>query len=154
MRILEAHWVFALATVDPEHPAPYATPLFYALESPLGRGVSGPALLFASSPRARHSSHVGGEAERGVPAAATIYLESEEVGALRGAQLRGRLSRIDPQRASGPLARYLERHPVAGPALEGGGHALYRFEIEWAKLTDNRLGFGRHREVRFVLPSL
>lgn len=152
MRILEARWVFALSTLEPGHPAPYPTPLFYALEARSTGAKDAPALLFASSPRSHHSTLIPEGAE--LAAAGAVYLESENVGELRGAQLRGRLTRVAADALTEARAAYLARHPVAAPALEKGHHALYRFEIEWAKLTDNRLGFGRHPEVRFPDGSL
>ena len=48
-------------------------------------------------------------------------------------------------------ARYLARHPHAAPVL-GAGHRLYALAPTWAKLTDNRLGFGVHPVVNFDAP--
>jgi hypothetical protein len=39
-------------------------------------------------------------------------------------------------------AAYLERHPVAAAHL-GERDRLYALAITWAKLTDNRIGFGK-----------
>lgn len=153
MLVLAERWVMTLAQTDADAPAgtpPYPTPLFYALAEPnsLGRHAA-PLLLFASSA----NSHHGRLAGRGPsPASAAVYLESEEVGALRGAQLRGILVREDALagdvRATA-RARYLARHPIAEPVLASGRHHLYALQVRWAKLTDNRLGFGVHPVVEF-----
>ncbi len=146
MRILEAHWVMALATHDPQHPAPYPTPLFYALAG----DPAPPRLLFASSPRSAHGRMLERAAPRAA-AAAAVYLESETVGELRGVQLRGR---VGITQAPEDLEAYLARHPVASEVLAAGRHALYAFIVEWAKLTDNRLGFGAHPVVEFPAAPL
>jgi uncharacterized protein YhbP (UPF0306 family) len=149
MRILGERWVLTLALADGDE-APYPTPLFYALAEPssLGRHAA-PVLLFASSASSHHGRLTG---IGPTAASAAVYLESEAVQTLRGAQLRGLLLRDDAlTQAAAQAARaiYLARHRVAEPALASGGHHLYALFVSWAKLTDNRLGFGAHPEVRF-----
>lgn len=139
MRILAERWVLTLALNDGDQP-PYPTPLFYALAKPgsLGRHAA-PLLLFASSATTHHGQLAG---IGPTAAAAAVYLESETVQALRGAQLRGVLVREDAvDRATAQAARavYVARHRVAEPALASGSHHLYVFIVTWAKLTDNRL---------------
>lgn len=139
-----------LALTDPAAAAPYPTPLFFALVEPnrIGRHAA-PILAFASSPRSHHGQLSG----RGpIPAAAAVYLETEQVGQLRGAQLRGTLVRDDGWTATGAAAlraTYLARHPIAQPQLATGHHHVYALIVTWAKLTDNRLGFGVHPIVGF-----
>jgi uncharacterized protein YhbP (UPF0306 family) len=148
MRVLTERHVMALVLAD--QPAPYPTPLFFALAEPnsIGRHAA-PILAFASDPL----SHHGRLADRGpTPAAAAVYLETEQVGLLRGAQLRGSLIREDRWTAAGAAslrAGYLARHPIAEPMLAAGRHRLYALIVTWAKLTDNRLGFGVHPIVDF-----
>ncbi len=151
MRILAERWVLTLALRDGDA-APYPTPLFFALAEPnaLGRHAA-PALLFASSADSHHGRLAG---IGPTPAAAAVYLESETVGVLRGAQLRGTLIRDDALTEAGAAAaraHYLARHGVAEPMLASGHHHLYCLLVGWAKLTDNRLGFGAHPELRFEL---
>ena len=139
MRILAERWVLTLALRDGDE-APYPTPLFYALAEPgsLGRHAA-PLLLFASSASTNHGRLAG---TGPTAAGAAVYLESETVKALRGAQLRGVLLRDDafPDGAAQPArAVYLARHAVAEPALASGSHHLYALIVSWAKLTDNRL---------------
>ena len=81
-----------------------------------------------------------------------MYLETTTVGQLRGAQLRGSLVREDrwaPLGAARLREHYLARHPVAASMLAAGQHRLYALVVSWAKLTDNRLGFGVHPVARF-----
>jgi uncharacterized protein YhbP (UPF0306 family) len=150
MRILREHWVLTLALDDPEADAPYPSPLFYALAEPdtIGRHAA-PLLIFISDP----ASHHGGLIGRGpVPAAASVYLETEEVGLIRGAQLRGTLIREDGFSAAGAARmrkRYLARHDVAEQLLAAGSHRLYALILTWAKLSDTRLGFSLHPIARF-----
>lgn len=139
----------ALALADGADP-PYSTPLFYALAEPhsIGRHAA-PLLLFASSPSSHHGQLTGAGP---TAASAAVYLESETLGELRGAQLRGALVRADRSSAAGAAAiraHYLARHELARPTLERGVHQLYALIVTWAKLTDNRLGFGKHPELRF-----
>jgi uncharacterized protein YhbP (UPF0306 family) len=150
MRVLAERHVMTLALTDRTSDAPYPTPLFFALAKPdsVGRHAA-PILSFASDP----CSHHGRLAGRGpTQAAAAVYLETEEVGQLRGVQLRGTLVREDGWTASGAAslrASYLARHAIAEPTLAAGRHRLYALIVTWAKLTDNRLGFGVHPIVDF-----
>lgn len=149
MRILAERWVLTLALADGDD-APYPAPLFYALAEPgTLADHDAPIVLFVSDPSSRHGRLTGAGP---IAAAAAVYLESETVGELRGAQLRGSLVREDALESDAEAARavYLARHPVAAPMLAHGAHRLYALTITWAKLTDNRLGFGAHPEVRFA----
>lgn len=144
MRILTERWVFTLALTD--HDAkPYPTPLFYALIEPNAVGRhAGPLMVFASEASSHHGRLCGAGP---CPAAGAVYLESETIGELRGAQLRGAVVRQDllSEAAIAELRRrYLARHPVAEPVLADGRHRLYALIVRWAKLTDARLGFGVH----------
>lgn len=150
MRVLGERHVMTLALTDESAAAPYPTPLFFALAEPdsIGRHAA-PILSFASDPNTHHGRLAG----RGpIPAAAAVYLETEQVGQLRGAQLRGALIRDDCWTATGAAslrASYLARHAIAEPQLAAGRHRLYALIVTWAKLTDNRLGFGVHPIVDF-----
>ncbi|PRQ04890.1 hypothetical protein ENSA5_04680 [Enhygromyxa salina] len=148
MRLLTEHWVLTLALAD--QPAPYPTPLFYALAEPdtIGRHAA-PLLVFASDPDSHHGRLAGSSP---TAAAAALYLETETPGQIRGAQLRGTLVREERFTTAGATklrARYLARHGVAEPTLAAGRHRLYALIVTWAKLTDNRLGFGVHPTASF-----
>lgn len=156
MAVLQERWVLTLATVPPLESAdaedeagyPYATPLFYAV----ARGAS-PTLVFASRPDTTHGRHLGAGP---TPCAAGLYLESEDVSGLRGVQLRGLVAPVElwPGEAPGGLREaYLERHPGAGALLRPGARErLYGLAVTWAKLTDNRRGFGHKQRWTFAAP--
>lgn len=165
MQVLAERWVLTLATNAPEHDppvppadAPYVAPLFYAVAA-LGQLAPGPALLFTSRPGTRHGQHVGAGP---TPVAAAIYLETEQVGCIRGVQMRGwcvPASRLSPDDADRAREIYLARHPVAAnllrpraPLENGPAHVVYCLAVGWAKLTDNRLGFGTHPVWEFAHP--
>jgi hypothetical protein len=141
MTVLDERWVLALAT-RADDGLSYPAPLFYAVAGPPGPGL-GPRLVFASRPDSAHGRHLG---DGPTLAAAAVYLESEVIGELRGVQLRGEVVRLDrlPGPAQEPLrAAYLRRHPVAAARLgPEAPERLYGLAVTWAKLTDNRLGFG------------
>jgi uncharacterized protein YhbP (UPF0306 family) len=140
MRALQERWVLALATLAPDDGLPYATPLFYAVAAL--PGCLAPILVFASRADTCHGRAL---AAGPTAVAAAIYLETETVGEIRGVQLRGEVVVCTRLRgdASGSLrAAYLERHPVAAAHL-GERDLLYALAIDWAKLTDNRIGYGK-----------
>lgn len=156
MAVLQERWVLTLATIprlesadsDDEAGYPYATPLFYAV----ARSGS-PTLVFASRPDSAHGRHLGAGPTR---CAAGLYLESEDVSSLRGVQLRCAVAPVElwpGDVPAGLLAAYLERHPGAAALLRPGGRErLYGLAITWAKLTDNRRGFGHKQTWTFAPP--
>jgi uncharacterized protein YhbP (UPF0306 family) len=168
MAVLQERWVLTLATIPPASTAepladpaaevnaadesdyPYATPLFYAVAV---LPAAGPALVFASRPDSAHGRHLGAGPTRG---AAGLYLESEDVSQLRGVQLRGEVAPVERWPGDAPLrlrAAYLQRHPGAAALLRPGApERLYGLALTWAKLTDNRRGFGHKQTWTFAPP--
>jgi len=161
MAVLQERWVLTLATIsslpsgppplsptDDEAGAPYATPLFYAVAP-----GPAPALVFASNPDSAHGRHLGAGPTR---CAAGLYLESEDVAGLRGVQLRGEAAVLERWPGDAPdrlRAAYLGRHPGAAALLRPGARErLYGLALTWAKLTDNRRGFGHKQAWRFAPP--
>ncbi|HEY0132638.1 MAG TPA: hypothetical protein VGB85_01125 [Nannocystis sp.] len=159
MDMLRERWVLTLATspganaVDPEPRIPYPTPLFYAVADLPGP----PLLVFASRPDSTHGRHLG---DGPTAVAAGLYLESEAVAELRGVQLRGEVVRVAGAPAAAGLipvlrAAYVGRHPAADALLRPGARdELYVLAVTWAKLTDNRRGFGHKLEWRFTTPEV
>lgn len=148
MDVLRERWVLALATTTADG-LPYATPLFYALASL--PPADAPILVFASRADTCHGRAIG---DGPTAVAGAVYLETETLGVLRGVQLRGDVAVCSSMRAGdhADLRRaYLERHPAAAAHL-GPRDGLYALAITWAKLTDNRLGFGVRRTWTFASP--
>lgn len=146
--VLRERWVLALATTTADG-LPYATPLFYALASLPPSDA--PILVFASRADTCHGQAIG---DGPTAVAGAVYLETEELGVLRGVQLRGDVAVCNGLRAEhhAELRRaYLDRHPYAAPRL-GPRDQLYALAITWAKLTDNRLGYGVRRTWNFASP--
>lgn len=148
MEVLRERWVLSLATTTPDG-LPYATPLFCALAAL--PDVVAPLLVFASRPDSCHGRAIG---EGPVTVAAATYLETEDLALLRGVQLRGDVQACTRLRARDDLAvrtAYLERHPVAARRVSPHDQ-LYVLAITWAKLTDNRRGYGTRLVWTFPSP--
>lgn len=149
VRLLSERWVLALSTIGAD--GPYTTPLFYTVDAEeTAADRHGPRLLFVSDPTTKHG-HMLGEGPTLVSGA--TYLESRDISELRGVQLRGYVSHqrlFCASETSRLTSLYLRAHPVARAALESTSPpSLYVLEVTWAKLTDNRLGFGTHRTVAY-----
>ena len=109
---------------------PYCTHLFY-LYLP-ERNL----FVFASDPATRHAV----EALENPLAAASIVLESSAIYRLQGAQLTGKVHRVEEENERQLLRnKYVARFPCARMA----DLTLWTFEPDFIKLTDNRLGFGK-----------
>ena len=143
---LEQQWVLSLATVDARTGRAYACSVFYALARPDELGEhDAPILVFASDPSTTHGNHLAEDPR----VAGTVHGEARDLSQIRGVQLRGTViaERDDAPRWSAARRRYLDRHPAAAPFL--GGARLYGLIVEWAKITDNRRGFGNHAVLQF-----
>lgn len=123
-KFIERHHVLTLATSD-EAGAPYCCNLFYSFDK---EGVS---FIFASGDDTHHVEQMQSRAE----VAASIVLESRVVGKLQGLQIVGRVVR------GGERERdlYIKSFPYAAVLPL----KLWRLDVEWLKMTDNRLGFGK-----------
>jgi len=124
-----------LATSDPDG-TPRATPLYFAA-SPESD------LVFLSDPDTPHARNL---AERPQTAAAA-YPEAASWEDIRGVQMKGTASAVSGAEAEGALALYrgrfgfLSQVPAAFDRM-----SVYRFRPHWARLIDNRRGFGSARE--------
>lgn len=108
---------------------PYCSNLFYAVL--LGDGE----LVFTSSLSTEHGKNMVVESR----VAGSIVLETKVVGKIRGLQLSAEVSQPTGEKLAQARSAYLKRFPYAVFAdLE-----LWCFKITKAKLTDNRLGFGK-----------
>lgn len=88
-------------------------------------------MVFSSNPDTAHGAHMVADQR----VAASIVLETKIVGKLQGLQISGRaVVGDDRDRES-----YISAFPFAAVAPL----SLWRIEIDFVKLTDNRLGFGK-----------
>lgn len=127
VEFISEHHVLTLATsVDNQ---PYCANLFYAYDNDLS------AFLFTSNISTRH----GSEAETNRQVAASIVLETKIVGKIEGLQITGRMYRPEGDSLKRAKKLYLKSFPYAVVMdLE-----MWILEVDFAKLTNNRLGFGK-----------
>ena len=86
----------------------------------------------------RDTKHIQ-DLEDGNEVAASIVLETSVVGKIQGIQLRGRLNESEGEMLKAVKNAYVMRFPFA--ALMDT--TLWVLEVEYVKMTDNRLGFGK-----------
>ena len=122
------HHVMTIATVD-EAGNPYCANLFYAFLPEEG------VFVFTSSTETCHGQQMTAHPE----AAASIVLETHQIGLIRGLQLRGRVFNDHPEMMKRAKRAYLKAYPYAALTPLH----LWCFEVTFAKYTDNRLGFGK-----------
>jgi hypothetical protein len=125
-----------LATSGPSG-SPHAAPVYFAANEAL-------RLYFFSDPQSQHSLDLA----RDPHAAAAIYPECRDWQDIRGLQLHGEILPVPP----GPewdaaWELYAAKFPFVSElkaAVER--NALYVFIPHWARLVDNRRGFGFKQE--------
>lgn len=122
-KFIKAHHVMTLATTVADEP--YCCNLFYAYDP------QSQALIFTSDNTTRHAEMFAQNSQ----VAASIVLETRVVGKVQGAQICGR---VKPAQ-EGDKMLYIKRFPYAIVA----DLTLWRLEMEYVKLTDNTLGFGK-----------
>jgi uncharacterized protein len=93
------------------------------------------ALVFTSDYDTKHIRDLEG----GNRVAASIVLETSVVGKIQGIQLRGKLSEPGDEMLKKANNTYLKRFPFAA-LMET---TLWMLEVDYVKMTDNRLGFGK-----------
>ncbi|MDD2449252.1 MAG: pyridoxamine 5'-phosphate oxidase family protein [Sulfurimonas sp.] len=119
---IEKHHVLSLATSDGDELS--VCSLFYA--------YNGLTFVVASSEDTTHIKHV----LKNQKVAGNILLETKEIGKIQGLQFRGIFTTLD----EGKLKKlYFKRFPYA-LAMRA---KLWKVEVDYFKLTDNRLGFGK-----------
>ncbi len=124
IKFINRHHVMTLATVD-ESGIPYCSNAFYSFDSERN------TLIFASNNETRHTQQMIANP----CVAASILLESKVIGKLQGVQITGKIfagDEIDHK-------SYISAFPYAAVAPL----TLWRLEIDFIKLTDNTLGFGK-----------
>lgn len=122
-QFLRGHHVLHLATLGEQ--GLWCAPLFYALDEERIEFV------VASDPKTRHTQ--GALQEPRI--AGSVALETKSVGLIQGLQFEGIWKSEDPKARE----LYFKTFPLARALFP----VLWRIEILHAKLTDNRLGFGK-----------
>lgn len=92
------------------------------------------AFVFASDKKTRHMQNIA----KNPFISGTITLETKEVGLIRGVQFEGKVKKASLKAKKA----YLLSYPFAAALMP----SLWEIEIIYAKLTDNRLGFGKKLE--------
>jgi uncharacterized protein YhbP (UPF0306 family) len=125
-----------LATVSVEG-QPHAAPVYFAAGDNL-------KLYFFSDLGSRH----GQDTESRPEVAAAIYPECHNWRDIRGLQLHGSVRRVDPgPEWAAAWELYATKFPFVSELKEAvARNALYVFETRWARLVDNRQGFGFKEE--------
>ncbi len=124
---ISKHHVMTLATCSGEQP--YCANLFYAFDQETN------SFFFTTNVETRH----GAEALENSQVAASIVLETEVVGIIQGLQIVARAYRPSDQELKRAKKLYLKRFPYAVLMdLE-----MWVMEVQFAKLTNNKLGFGK-----------
>lgn len=132
LTFLKKHHVLTLATVAGEQP--WVSNCFYAfIDEQM-------ALVFTSGYETRHIREVTANPK----VAASIVLETNIIGKIQGIQLTGILQKAEGDTLATAEKAYLKRFPFA--ALMDT--TLWVLSIDYLKMTDNRLGFGKKLEWR------
>lgn len=121
---LQKHHVLTLATTDKEELS--ACNLFYAFDA---QKIS---FVVASSDETTHIKHV----LQNPKVAGTVVLETKIVGKIEGVQFRGELLPLDDDELK---KLYFKSFPYALAM----NPKLWQIKIDYFKLTDNTLGFGK-----------
>lgn len=93
------------------------------------------AFVFTSDSGTKHIKDLS----EGNIVAGTVVLETEAVGKIRGIQFRGQLSEPEEDLVKISKKIYLKRFPFAILMKT----KLWILKVDYMKMTDNRLGFGK-----------
>lgn len=124
---LKKHHVMTLSTC--ENHQPWCANCFYAFSK------ERMSLIFTSDLETRHIK----EAVQNRNVAGSVVLETSIIGKIQGIQFSGELLTTETEVADQVKSIYLKRFPFA--ALMNTN--LWELRIDYAKMTDNRLGFGK-----------
>ena len=124
---LKKHHVLTLATVSGDQP--WVANCFYAfVEEQM-------AFVFTSGYETRHIQEV----TKNKKVAGNVVLETSIIGKIQGIQFSGTLIKAENEALDKASSAYLKRFPFA--ALMDT--TLWILSIDYLKMTDNRLGFGK-----------
>ena len=124
---LKKHHVMTLSTcVDQQ---PWCANCFYAFSE------EKMSLIFTSDFETRHIKEIIQNSR----VAGSIVLETSVIGKIQGIQFSGDLFLVNGNEAKQTITVYLKRFPFATLM----NTTLWELRIDYAKMTDNRLGFGK-----------
>ena len=123
VKFIKRHHVMTLATTNCD--MPYCCNLFYTYDE------ESSALIFTSDNTTKHTQMF----RQNPQVACSIVLETRIVGKVQGLQATGQIKPALP----GDKSLYIKRFPYALVA----DLTLWRMELDFLKLTDNTLGFGK-----------
>ena len=127
-RFIGEHHVMTLATVGGSGEA-YCANLFYSYMAEEN------LFVFTSEDKTRHAREM--RANNFI--AASVVLETKNVGKIQGLQIQGNVSEPEGELYKKARSSYLKRFPYAVVA----DLQLWILRPTFMKLTDNRLGFGK-----------
>jgi hypothetical protein len=121
---LEEHHVMSLATSIEEELSVCSLFYCYIEEKQV--------FLVASSPETMHIKHI----KENSKIAGNILLETDTIGEIRGVQFRGELLALEDSELK---KCYFKKFPYALVLMP----TLWQIKVNFFKMTDNRLGFGK-----------
>lgn len=124
---INEHHVLTLATCVNNQP--YCCNCFYAYSEELN------AFVVKTNDNTRHNEEISQNSN----VAASIVLETREIGKIRGLQITGKAIYYSGEMLSQAKKTYLKQFPYA---IASPGEYL-AIEPHYMKLTDNRFGFGK-----------
>lgn len=126
LEFIHEHHVLTLATV--KNSIPWCCNCFYVFNA------ANNSFIFSSDLPTRHAQEMLEHAL----VAGSIVLETETIGKIQGLQFSGIVTLLEKTNATNAKKLYVHRFPYA--ILKKT--TLWECTITYAKLTDNRLGFG------------
>ncbi|MCK9411424.1 MAG: pyridoxamine 5'-phosphate oxidase family protein [Prolixibacteraceae bacterium] len=124
---LKKHHVLTLATVSGDQP--WVANCFYAfVEEQM-------AFVFTSGHETRHIQEVAHNNK----VAGNVVLETSIIGKIQGIQFSGTITKAEGEALDKASSAYMKRFPFT--ALMDT--TLWILQIDYLKMTDNRLGFGK-----------
>ncbi|MEI7597587.1 MAG: pyridoxamine 5'-phosphate oxidase family protein [Bacteroidota bacterium] len=133
VEFIEEHHVLTLATCN--NNKPYCATMFYFSDISVISDNESIEFVFTSDDHTRHVN----EALVNKDVAGSIALETSIVGKIQGVQFTGIISKLEDAELSKAKKKYVKRFPIA---LLATLH-LWKINVDFIKLTDNRLGFGK-----------
>jgi len=127
LAFINEHHVLTLATVNDNKP--YCCTCFYVYLEQLN------CFVFTSDEDTKHISDIRKQNYTAV----SIALETSMVGKIRGIQITGITSDLVGEQLAIAKKTYIKKFPIARLAALH----LWKFEPDFIKMTDNRLGFGK-----------